>query len=82
MKEIIVFVVIVVALLFFFHTKPIQFPKEVHTIETPVIVEKQVVKEIEKPVIVEREVIKEVVKEVPKYVDRVRVEYRDRTVEV
>jgi hypothetical protein len=76
MKETIVFVVIVTALLFFFHTKPLQFPKEVHTIETPVIIEKQVVKEVEKPIIVEK------IKEVPKYIDRVKVEYRDRTVNV
>jgi hypothetical protein len=78
MKETIVLVVIVTALLFFFHIKPIQFPKEVHTIEKPVIVEKEIVKEIEKPVIVEKIVVKEVVKEVPKYIDRVvqRTDYQ------
>jgi hypothetical protein len=82
MKETILFVVIVTALLFFFHEKPIQFPKEIHTIEKPIIVEKEVVKEIEKPIIVEKEIVKEVVKEVPKYIDRVKVEYRDRPVNV
>jgi hypothetical protein len=72
MKETIVFVAIMGALLFFLHEKPIQFP--VNTIEKPVIVEKQVIKEVDRPVIVEKEVIKEV----PKYIDRVvtRVDYR------